>query len=120
MKAGTHSEYLNYALIADNKVKINGGSSAATIDGDVYSGTVRRDLPGASPEPNVEADPEAGFVVDNGATLNINAENIISRGDILVRGRSYMRINGLNGLDAHVWLKIFRPRLLPQEQPVMY
>ena len=105
MKAGTHSEYLNYALIADNKVKINGGSSAATIDGDVYSGTVRRDLPGASPEPNVEADPEAGFVVDNGAILNINAENIISRGDILVRGRSYMRINGLNGLDAHVWVE---------------
>ena len=70
MKAGTHSEYLNYALIADNKVKINGGSSAATIDGDVYSGTVRRDLPGASPE----LIHEAGLYADR-MSVNIEIPN---------------------------------------------
>lgn len=99
MTAETHSEYLNYALIADNKVKITGSGQNASVNGDVYSGTVRRE------DPSEVDEPQAGFVIDSGATLNINAENVISRGDLLIRAGSQMKINGLNGLDANVWVE---------------
>ena len=96
MKSDTNSAYLNYALIADNKVKITGAASSATINGSIYSGTVLRDT---------ETDePEAGFMIDSGATLNVNADAVISRGDILLRAGSNMAINGLDSV-ASVWVE---------------
>ncbi|MCH5267026.1 MAG: hypothetical protein J1E62_01670 [Lachnospiraceae bacterium] len=96
MKSGINSEYLNYALLADNKVKIAGSASNATVNGCIYSGTVLRDT---------ELDePQAGFVVDSGATLNVNADYVVSRGDILVRAGSNMTIAGLDST-AEVWVE---------------
>lgn len=97
MTSETHSEYLNYALIADNQIKADVGGTAS-IEGDIYSGTVRRKESSA-------VDPEAGILVDHGTTLNINAENVISRGDILIRDASGMAISGKGSETANVWVE---------------
>lgn len=97
MKAETHSEYLNYALIADNQIIAREGGTA-TVNGDVYSGTVRRHNAGAS-------DPEAGIIIENGTSLSLNAENVITRGDLLLRGDSEAKLDGLNGMDSNIWVE---------------
>lgn len=83
----THSEYLDYALIADNQIKaVIGGSASVGVDGSIYSGTVERD--------SMTTDPEAGIVVGAGTKLSISARDLISRGDILVKGGSSFEAKG--------------------------
>lgn len=96
MSAETRSEYLNYALIADNQV-IAGVSGTVNVDGSIYAGTVRRYSASGSDE--------TGILVENGTTLKINAEQVVTRGDIFINGGSTLELNGYNGLPSNLWVE---------------
>ncbi|MDO4167143.1 MAG: pilus assembly PilX N-terminal domain-containing protein [Eubacteriales bacterium] len=96
MSAETRSEYLNYALIADNQV-VAGVGGAVNVEGSIYAGTVRRYTASASDE--------TGILVENGTTLKLNAEQVVTRGDVFVSGGSTMELNGYNGLPANLWVE---------------
>lgn len=93
MTADAYSEYLNYALIADNQIIANANAS---VKGGMYAGTVRRYNAGA---PN----PETGILVNNGSTLDVKADQIITRGDLVLDGGSTFALTGINGLNANLW-----------------
>ena len=92
----THSEYLDYALIADNQIIVN-QNGVNNINGNVYAGTVRRDL--------LDRSKETGIYVDGGATLNISANNVITRGDIALNNNSTLNISGNGSETANVWVE---------------
>lgn len=94
MTADTYSEYMNYALIADNQVI---AAESASVEGNVYAGTVNRYMPTATDEP------EAGILVRNGKKLNIKAEQLITRGDLLLSGGSEFSLDSLNGGNVTLW-----------------
>lgn len=93
MTADTYSEYLNYALIADNQIITD---ASANVEGSMYAGTVRRHESGAS-------NPETGILVKGGFTLNANSENIVTRGDLVVDGGSKFLLDGYKGSAANLW-----------------
>lgn len=89
---------LDYALIADNQVIAEIGGTV-NVDGNVYAGTVKRyDADPSNPD-------EKGIVVKNGTTFNINAQQLVTRGDLYVQGASKFSLNGLNGLPANLWVE---------------
>lgn len=96
MTTETNSEYLGYAMIADNQIKANPGGTDSVV-GSVYAGTVGRDAS--------DKDSDKGICVYNGATLSIQAENIISRGDISINGNSSLFISGDGSEPANVWVE---------------
>lgn len=93
MTADAYSEYLNYALIADNQIIADANSS---VNGSMYAGTVRRFKAGAP-------DPEVGILVRNGSSLDVKANQVITRGDLLIKGGSKFLLAGLNGMNAALW-----------------
>ena len=98
MTADTYSEYLNYALIADNQIIADANSS---VNGSMYAGTVKRFDAGAS-------NPETGILVHGGYTLNVKANNVVTRGDLVVNGGSKFFLDGLNGADGkdpNLWVE---------------
>jgi hypothetical protein len=71
----TSSAFSDYSLIADHGIMLQTAVGVET-EGSIYSG-------------------EGGISLDNSSTLLIgNAENVVTRGDISVRERSSLRING--------------------------
>lgn len=97
MTTDTHSEYLNYAMIADNQIIANVSGSVA-VEGNMYAGTVRRfDTPGT-----VE---ETGILIGNGTTLNVKAEQVVTRGDLFIHGGSTFELKALNGMTANLWVE---------------
>lgn len=90
----THSEYLDYALIADNKI-VADQSGTNNILGSIYAGTSGRT--------DHDKNSETGLFVAGGAALNIKAANIITRGDISLCGKSTLDIEGDGSEKANVW-----------------
>lgn len=78
-----HSEYLDYALLADDQIVADNGAISPQVIGDVYSGTVNR---------TGNEDTKAGIVISGGANLTINASQIITRGDVTVSNNSELNI----------------------------
>lgn len=96
MTTETNAEYLDYSMIADNQI-IADQSGTNNILGNVYAGTVERD--------SLDPTKETGIYVNGGATLNIEAENIITRGDIAVNNNSSLYITGSGSETANVWVE---------------
>ena len=92
-----HSEYLNYAILADNQILADNGSIFAKVNGNMYAGTVERDA--------TKEDTKAGIVISGGAKLKINADQIITRGDVSVSGGSALEIGKSASSDknAELW-----------------
>lgn len=81
----TDSEYLAYALIADNQIlSENAGSN--TVNGSVYAGISKCNIVGASR-------PESGLIVSSGSNLLLNSDFVITRGDIRMDGNGILTIN---------------------------
>lgn len=95
MTADTYSEYLNYALIADNQIITD---ASASVEGNMYAGTVRRYQSGAS-------NPETGILVKGGFTLDAKSEQIVTRGDLVVDGGSKFLLDGYKGSAANLWVE---------------
>nr|MDE6851927.1 hypothetical protein [Lachnospiraceae bacterium] len=95
MTAETYSEYLNYALIADNQIIAD---ENASVEGNMYAGTVKRFVSGAT-------NPETGILVHNGKKLNVKAEQLITRGDLHLEGGSEFSLSGLKGMSANLWVE---------------
>ncbi len=91
-----HSEYLDYAVLADDQIKADNGTVSADIKGNVYSGTVNR---------TDSEDTKAGIVISGGASLKINAEQIITRGDVSVSNSSRFEIgkSASSEKNAELW-----------------
>ena len=102
-----HSEYLDYAILADDQVIADNGTISAQVDGNVYSGTVNRVANATSPQPaSVKNNtPLAGIVISGGASLKINAEQIITRGDVDVSNGSRFEVGKSPSSDkaAQLW-----------------
>lgn len=97
MTADTRSEYLNYAMIADNQIIAN-VSGSVNVEGNMYAGTVRRfNTPGT-----VE---ETGILVGNGTTLDVKAEQVVTRGDLFIHGGSTFTLDALNGMSPDLWVE---------------
>lgn len=91
-----HSEYLNYAVLADNQVIANNGLMTAHIKGNVYAGTVKRNA--------TQEETQAGIVIGGGATLKINADQIITRGDVRVsNGQLNIGKSASSDKNAELW-----------------
>lgn len=91
-----HSEYLNYAILADDQLINNKGVISSQITGNVYSGTVNRTSDDSTKE---------GIVIGGGSTLKINADQIITRGDVAVSNSSTFEIGKSDSSDknAELW-----------------
>lgn len=91
-----HSEYLSYAILADNQIRSDAGTTRVEVNGNIYSGTVNR---------SVDKKSQQGIVLTGGGELNINAQYIISRGDINVGNSSTLNIQGGTSGEAEVWVE---------------
>lgn len=91
-----HSEYLSYAILADNQIRSDAGTTRVEVNGNIYSGTVNR---------SVDKKSQQGIVLSGGGELNINAQYIISRGDINVGNSSTLNIQGGTSGEAEVWVE---------------
>lgn len=88
----TDSEYLAYALIADNQILSENdlGGGWNTVNGSVYAGIAKSNITGASR-------PESGIIVSRGSKLKLTSDYVITRGDIRLDGNGTLDIN--TGLD---------------------
>lgn len=93
----SHSEYLSYAILADDQIRSDAGTTIVGVDGNIYSGTVNRN---ASDKKS-----QQGIVLTGGGQVNVNAQYIISRGDISVGNGSALSIQGGTVGDAEVWVE---------------
>jgi hypothetical protein len=73
-----HSEYLSYAILADDQIVVDQKLTNVFINGSIYAGTVNRTNTDES---------KAGIVVD-GSDVTINSAYIITRGDLAVKNGS--------------------------------
>lgn len=92
-----HSEYLSYAILADDQIRSDAGTNVVKVEGNVYSGTVNRN--------DADKKSQQGIVLTGGGRVNINAQYIISRGDISVGNSSGLNIEGGIAGDAEVWVE---------------
>lgn len=79
-----HSEYLSYAILADDQIVADNGAINPEVKGSMYSGTVNR---------TGDESTKAGIVISGGAGLTINAAYIITRGDVAVSNSSTLSIS---------------------------
>ena len=92
-----HSEYLSYAILADDQIRSDAGTNVVKVEGNVYSGTVNRN--------DADKKSQQGIVLTGGGRVNINAQYIISRGDISVGNSSGLNIQGGTAGAAEVWVE---------------
>lgn len=91
-----HSEYLSYAILADNQIIANAVN--ATIKGNVYAGTVNRDT----------TNDTTGILVSGSGSLGsleISADKIITRGDIKVTNGGALNVRGTEVGAAELWVE---------------
>ena len=92
-----HSEYLDYAILADDQIQSD-GAKTTIINGNIYAGTVNRDT-------NQE-DTLQGIRITNSGTMTVNAKYIISRGDIALSNHSTFKVAGdPNAGSANIWVE---------------
>lgn len=92
-----HSEYLDYAILADDQIYLDMGTSIAKVNGNLYSGTVNRT---ASDKKS-----QQGIILNGGGKVTINAQYIISRGDVSVGNNSTLNVSGNLSGDAQLWVE---------------
>ncbi len=97
VSAEVQSEYLSYAMIADDQIRANSVLSPANVQGSVYAGTVNRY------KNDADSDCEEGIIIQSNSKLNISAENIITRGDVAVKDCSSLAIVGSAAAEAGLW-----------------
>ena len=98
ISAQTESEFMDYAILADNQIKSAiGGNSTLNIIGSVYAGTVR--------QWNGTDDEAVGILSSGSTTLNITGENVITRGNIMSEKGGDLKIKGTTASSgqATVW-----------------
>ncbi len=101
---GIHSELTSYSLIADNKINV---SNNVTVNGSIYSGTVKRDESGMYYGSSQE-DSLAGVDIKNGKLI-FNGKYLISRGDILVSQKGKLIAgNEVSNHAANIWVENIR------------
>ncbi len=91
-----HSEYLGYAILADDQIIANAVN--ATVNGSVYAGTVRRDT----------SNDTTGILVSGSGSLGnltIHGKNIITRGDVKVTNGGRLDVTGDGISSAHLWVE---------------
>lgn len=96
-----NKEYVDYAIIADDQILVD---DDATVNGNVYAGTVNRVDDTGKASSNVDC--LSGILVGNtgdGVTLNLNSKQVITRGDLAVRNNSNFNIQGEGSISATVW-----------------
>ena len=98
MTTETHSEYLDYAMIADDQIKIKGNSTK--VNGNIYAGTVGRE----NTDTDDAGEEKTGILVKNSAVFDVEGENIITRGDIGVENTSKLTIAGSGSNSAEIFL----------------
>ncbi|MCM1237418.1 MAG: pilus assembly PilX N-terminal domain-containing protein, partial [Ruminococcus flavefaciens] len=87
----TDSEYLAYALIADNQIiSENAVTNSNIVNGSVYAGISKSNITGAPR-------PESGIIVSSGSKLSLTSDYVITRGDIRMDGNGVLNIN--TGID---------------------
>lgn len=91
----TDSEYLAYALIADNQI-LSENSATNTVNGSVYAGISKCNITGATR-------PESGLIVSSGSHLLLNSDYVITRGDIRMDGNGELTINTGADKDSGVY-----------------
>lgn len=91
-----HSEYLDYAILADDQILLD-GNKKAVINGSIYSGTVNRD--------SNQVRTTQGIRITNGGEMTVNARYIISRGDLALADKGKVTISGNSVGDANVWVE---------------
>lgn len=95
---GIYPEYTNYALLADNKVRLDGAWSVE-VDGNVYAGTRKRTDYGDLSKR------QAGIEL-NGGSLKITADYLISRGDLLLLKDGRLQIgDAVTNQSCNVWVQ---------------
>ncbi len=90
-----HSEYLDYAFIADDQIQV-GSNMSATVAGNIYAGTVNRLT-------DVTDTGTTGVLLNAGSVLNLSASQLITRGDIRTRGTSTLNVDPLDSTDNYIW-----------------
>ena len=98
ISAQTESEFMDYAILADNQIKSAiGGNSTLNIIGSVYAGTVSQ-WSGTDDE-------AVGILASGNTTLNIMGENVITRGNIMSEKGGNLDIRGTTASSgqANVW-----------------
>lgn len=100
-----NSEYLGYAILADDQIQANAGAIQATVNGNVYAGTVNRTK-------SADETKEAGILISGTGTagdtkLTINADQIITRGDVYVNNAGTLDIDKSNSSkkNAELWVE---------------
>ncbi|MCR5202555.1 MAG: pilus assembly PilX N-terminal domain-containing protein [Lachnospiraceae bacterium] len=91
------SKYLDYIVIADDQLYNQPGTISGVYDliGSVYTGTINRT--------SGDDDSYVGILSD-GANINISANEIITRGDVLLRSNANVSLNPLTaGVDSYIW-----------------
>ncbi|MEE3392618.1 MAG: pilus assembly PilX N-terminal domain-containing protein [Lachnospiraceae bacterium] len=103
--ASSYADYINYAMIADNQVLLGYDNSNSKpgisskvdlkINGNVYGGIVNSNKPKNVAE---KVDPTTGIFIYGSpvlkSTVDINAAEIITRGDIVLGGDSRLSMSG--------------------------
>lgn len=94
------SEYLAYSLIADNQVIANHVNNVE-VKGNVYAGTVNRETKTADASFKSSRN---GIVVDDGANVSMALDQLITRGNISVSGKSSLSIQPSDpDTESNVW-----------------
>lgn len=96
-----HSEYLDYAILADNQILAN--AKNAVINGNIYAGTVNRDDKDNSTKAGIRS--REGIRITHGGKLEVNAQYIISRGDLALADGSQVDVKGNGSQTAKLWLE---------------
>lgn len=96
-----HSEYLDYAILADDQIIAN--ANKAVINGSIYAGTVNRDVTDNITEVGVRS--RAGICITHGGKLDINARYLITRGDLAMEDRGEVDIDGTGAQSAILWVE---------------
>lgn len=98
-----HSEYLDYAILADDQIFIDGINKMAAINGNIYAGTVNRNVDDNHSAAGIRS--RQGIRITNKSTLEVNAQYIISRGDLALSDRGTVTINDNGVGTAELWVE---------------
>ncbi len=114
---GTNADVSDYGLIANKGLYIYGGSSATTINGNVYAGVHDSAISGVDADftelsDSFSKDPIYGGINIKGGKVEFNGNYIISKGDINITGTDpQFKVNSPAGSEvnyANLWFSSIR------------
>lgn len=83
----TDASCSEYAIISDEQIT-NANYGPLTVHGSLYGGGY---------DPSTDSYSQPGFIFDSNKLLNIYADNIVSRNDLLVKNSAALNTNGIDG-----------------------